>query len=399
MRCWSTKHARAHVNSGLDGTDVRDRLRQESQMLQELQHLHISPGWIDLMQLEDDLFLVQEQIPGQSLEKWAHEHSDASLSVSAALEAASRLIDLVEKIHASGYVIRDLKPSNVMVLPDGALQLIDVEYVTASGTVCRPSGTPNFMAPELVESRGALPATSPSDCYSLGATLFQLFTALSPSWISRNDAAPLSAEEYLARIAATHPVLSDFSELILGLTKTDPTERWTLAQARSRLTALTGGVSSAPVKAAAGSWCTDTRLDALIDEQTRLLQASAVPESDRLWETPQDDQDVCSLWNGAAGGLAALSRAAADGDGTVRETVADAAAWISRRLFPVARLLPGLAFGRAGTAWALYDAGALLEDPGLQGRALELAAGLPAQWPIADITHGLSGAGMTHLHL
>jgi lantibiotic modifying enzyme len=84
---------------------------------------------------------------------------------------------------------------------------------------------------------------------------------------------------------------------------------------------------------------------------------------------------------------------------SLRNLVFRTASWIDDRLFDIPRLLPGLAFGRAGTAWALYDAARLLDDEEMAARALQLARSLPTRWPSPDITHGLSGAGMAHVHL
>ncbi|MFB7867956.1 class IV lanthionine synthetase LanL [Streptomyces sp. NPDC056069] len=398
------KQARAHVSSELDGTDVRDRLRQEARMLQELQPLAVAPSCLELMQLEEDLFLVQEQIPGQTLEKWSQEHGSGSrLSQDQALQTAARLVDLVMKIHECGYTIRDLKTSNIMMLPDGDLRIIDVEYVTRIDTVCHPVGTPYFMAPELTQKNEASKiATVATDCYSLGATLFHAITGLSPSWLARrNGATQLETEEVLAQISSSHPALPDFTDLILKLTEPDPKQRWTLAQVRQRLAALAAGDSTLPTPTPRRPVLTDERLDAVIDEQVRLLQTSMTPQAEQLWKQSQEDHDVCSLWQGAAGCLSALTQAASHGHGddTLRETLTQAAAWMDQRLSTVPRLLPGLAFGRSGTAWALHDAGRILENVELQAHALELAEKLPTRWPIADVTHGLSGAGMTHLHL
>ena len=58
-----------------------------------------------------------------------------------------------------------------------------------------------------------------------------------------------------------------------------------------------------------------------------------------------------------------------------------------------------MCYGRAGTAWALYDAALLLDNDRLGERALDLARRLPTTWPSPDVTHGLSGAGLAHLHL
>ncbi len=61
-------------------------------------------------------------------------------------------------------------------------------------------------------------------------------------------------------------------------------------------------------------------------------------------------------------------------------------------------MLPGLHFGRSGTAWALFDAGRLLDDQRLIDCAAELMLRLALRGPSCDVTHGLAGAGLTHLH-
>lgn len=79
--------------------------------------------------------------------------------------------------------------------------------------------------------------------------------------------------------------------------------------------------------------------------------------------------------------VAPLTHAArARGDASLLSTVAEAAAWLDERLFDVPRLLPGLCFGRSGTAWALYDAAELLGDGAMAGRAIALAERLPVRW-------------------
>ncbi|MFE2147844.1 lanthionine synthetase LanC family protein [Streptomyces sp. NPDC059456] len=130
------------------------------------------------------------------------------------------------------------------------------------------------------------------------------------------------------------------------------------------------------------------------------------PHRGTLWPRPErrvPQTDPCNTWNGAAGVLATLTRAAqaarADGDDALCDVVAEAAAWIDERLFTAPRLLPGLCFGRSGTAWALYDAARFLGDARTAGRALDLAGRLPVRWPSPDFTHGLAGAGTAHLHL
>lgn len=66
---------------------------------------------------------------------------------------------------------------------------------------------------------------------------------------------------------------------------------------------------------------------------------------------------------------------------------------------PEPELLPGLYFGRAGTAVALYDAARLLGDDELAERAVAMVGRLPLDWPNPDVTHGMAGAGYATLML
>jgi lantibiotic modifying enzyme len=123
--------------------------------------------------------------------------------------------------------------------------------------------------------------------------------------------------------------------------------------------------------------------------------------AETLW--PRDSAvttDPCSIQHGAAGVLGVLSRAAQVlGDRQLYDAVARAAAWIGERRYDVPRFLPGLYFGRAGTAWSMYDAGRLTGDREATRRALDLAARVPVSWPNPDVCHGSAGAGLTYLHL
>jgi len=73
--------------------------------------------------------------------------------------------------------------------------------------------------------------------------------------------------------------------------------------------------------------------------------------------------------------------------------------WIDQRRAVTQVMLPGLYFGRSGTAWALMEAGRLLGDPALADLAAELALRVPLRWPNPDICHGTAGAGLTQLRL
>jgi serine/threonine protein kinase len=404
------KQARAYVGSRLDATDVRDRLREEARVLEVLAPLALFPAPVALFEEHGDLFLAEELIPGMTLEEWAFDrvHQDGALNLDDAAQVVGRLVSAVRSVHQAGLVIRDLKPQNVMVTPLGEIRLIDAEHVAEPGQMLAPVFTPGFAAPEL---RAAIAGSSdrpipvpgpPADCFSLGVTVFCTITGLDPHFVSGRQRPRPDADRgrLLSEIAEDHPILAVFA----GLTETSPGRRWSPAQAEEYVRAMSQRVAAAvPLRARFGSRLQPASLDRLLTDGLEHLRQRMTPNEPTLW--PSDDtvkkSDPCDAWRGAAGVLATFTHAAQvlDDDGALHETVAEAAAWIDERLYTVPRLLPGLCFGRAGTAWALYDAADLLEDEKLRHRAVELATKLPTEGPSPDVTHGLSGAGLAHLHL
>jgi tRNA A-37 threonylcarbamoyl transferase component Bud32 len=399
------KQARAHVGARLDGTDVRDRLRAEARMLDVLSPLGVAPAKVALFEEQEDLFLVEEQIPGKPLHEWAAERArEGGLDVVAAVAIARRLVAVTLSVHQTGHVICDLKPQNLMVTPFEEVRLIDVEYIRPQGQESLLGFTQGFAAPEVhrTTTQAQVPETY-SDCFSLGTTLFQMLTMLLPEWISgragvrRSD---VDLEQLLLWIGESHPILLQFTDLIVGLTKTSPDQRWSLAQAEEFLGRTGQAVVSVPVSRVVGALASPGSLDRLLSDGLSHLQRTMTPKGVTLWPSRARDTDPCNTWTGAAGVLATITRAARVlDDDSLHETVGQAAAWIGERIFAVPRLLPGLCVGRAGTAWALYDAAGLLCDEKLALRALELARKLPTQGNSYDVAQGLAGAGMAHLHL
>jgi hypothetical protein len=400
------KQARSHIGASLAGTDVRDRLRKEARLLDELAPLAVTPAKLDLFEEQGDLFLVQELLPGRTLSEWAAERAQDKPDVADVADVtavALRLVTLMRTFHEADLVIRDFKPQNLMVSPFDEIHLIDVELVSHLGNNVGRAGTPGYIAPEVDASAELSTPGQQSDCFSLGVTLFCAATALAPTLVSGQSGTIRSAaerRELLSQIATTSPSLTALIEPIVGLTETDPDLRWSSKQAEEYLRNI-GDIVAEPLPLTGGS--TElVAVDRLLADGLTHLHRGMTPNANALWPRQEKsrDYDGGNLWTGAAGPLATLTRAARlIGDTALRETVAQAASWLDERLFSVPRLIPGLCFGRAGTAWALHDAARLLEDDRLAERAVELAKRLPVQWTNSDVTHGLSGAGLAHLHL
>jgi lantibiotic modifying enzyme len=106
-----------------------------------------------------------------------------------------------------------------------------------------------------------------------------------------------------------------------------------------------------------------------------------------------------NVQHGAAGLLGVLVQATRLlDDPRARSSARSLAAWLDRMPAPSGGAV-GLHFGHAGPAWALAEAGAVLDDGQLLDRAVERALEIPIDFPGPDICQGLSGLGLTLVRL
>jgi uncharacterized RDD family membrane protein YckC len=126
-------------------------------------------------------FFAMEYVPGATFEQDVAANGPAPLAkfVDLIVQAARGLA----AAHGAGVVHRDVKPSNLMVLPDGTVKVTDFGLAKSLGGDVEASGggmllgTPTFMSPEQCRGRGVDART---DIYALGLTAWFLLAGRAP---------------------------------------------------------------------------------------------------------------------------------------------------------------------------------------------------------------------------
>ncbi|MFI8522932.1 protein kinase [Promicromonospora sukumoe] len=124
-------------------------------------------------------WLATEHVPGPTLAQAVAELG--SLPEDAVRELVTGLAEALGTIHREGLVHRDVKPTNVLLGPDGPVLIdlgvvADADATSLTGTGVQP-GTPQFMSPE--QARGES-VTAASDVWSVGAVAHLAATGTPP---------------------------------------------------------------------------------------------------------------------------------------------------------------------------------------------------------------------------
>jgi len=159
---------------------VIDLLRRETLLGRQLKHPHVLPVLASNLS-RPPYYLVTPWLEGQTLRRRLHDGPPMELP--AALWVVRQTAEALSAFEQAGWMHGDVKPSNLMISPEGHVTLLDLGFARRSeetGTAAeRPLvGTGSYLAPEMVTSR--LAADIRSDIYSLGVVLFELLAGRLP---------------------------------------------------------------------------------------------------------------------------------------------------------------------------------------------------------------------------
>ena len=173
-----------HPVSEYDHQEAVRLFRREAEVLKFLSH----PGIVRLLDThftaDGHYFLVMDYIEGKTLDQLLK--NKGAFSPQATVEIAIQCCEVLEYLHnhKPPIIYRDLKPSNLMLSPEG--QIVFIDFGIARAVV-----SDNSQAVTRVVSTGYSPPEqyygkpeSRSDLYALGATMGQLLTGEKPKPLS-----------------------------------------------------------------------------------------------------------------------------------------------------------------------------------------------------------------------
>ena len=152
----------------------------------------------------------------------------------------AELADTLAHLHAAGWVHGDVKPANVLVMPDGSTRLTDF------GLTAELEGTHGYLPPvgsidhtppeaqaETLSVRGRAVRTT-ADTWAFGVTAFQLLTGGLPFPGSTSRARFAAATEYAAgrgELTSLTALPTGWRELVADCLERDPARRGATAMA------------------------------------------------------------------------------------------------------------------------------------------------------------------------
>jgi serine/threonine protein kinase len=202
-------------------------LQREALVGQSVSHPHLIPV-LDASLRRPPRFVVMPWLAGATLEQRLA--AGQRFDLPGILWIARQTAEALDALHCAGWMHGDVKPSNVMLSPDGHVTLLDLGFArrgaeTGSAVDRCVLGTFHYIAPEFLTS--AIRADIRSDIYSLGAVLFRLLAGRLP--FESDDLADLASKHKqsvppsLRRIAPHLP--AEVARLVHAMLAKDPMRR------------------------------------------------------------------------------------------------------------------------------------------------------------------------------
>jgi eukaryotic-like serine/threonine-protein kinase len=236
--------------SPADRASAYERTLREAKIAARLNHRGMVTVY-DVVESDGRPWIIMELVHARSLDQVLAQ--DGPLPPARAAAIGQQLVSALASAHAAGVLHRDVKPSNVLLTPDGRAVLTDFGIATFEGDAQLTQtgmvmGTPAFTAPERIRGEAASPA---SDLWSLGATLFAAVQGHGP-YASRGGALT-TMNAVINEETPAAPAAGPLRPVIAELMHHDPAARPDAARAAMLLASAAAAGPGAGTGRGAGS--------------------------------------------------------------------------------------------------------------------------------------------------
>ncbi len=203
--------------------------RAEVDVLKKLRHSCL-PQVLDFLEVDGDIYTVMDFIPGKSFQQYLS--AGSIFPEKSVIVWAKQICSTLCYLHEQNppIVHSDLKPGNIMLMPNGNICLID--FNTSAGidgdTAWVTGYTNGYAAPEQIRAlqynqneldrKKWKTVDARADIYSLGATLYHLLTGIKPH---------MEGNGYVEDIRDLNVKISGvFARIIMKCMEPDPSRRY-----------------------------------------------------------------------------------------------------------------------------------------------------------------------------
>jgi len=163
--------------------DSRRRFRQEARMMAFVSH----PNLVSIYDLHEESagsWVIMEFVPGSNLKRIVEDNGP--LPLYQVLDVLEQVAEALGHLHGRKLVHLDIKPQNLIVMPDGVVKLIDFGLAQPAGprqeTIGGTAfGTVAYLAPEQASGK---PVDAATDVYALGCVVYELLTGQPPFMVA-----------------------------------------------------------------------------------------------------------------------------------------------------------------------------------------------------------------------
>lgn len=198
----------------------------------------------------DTYYIVMEYLRGTDLKSGIKSHG--ALDPKKVAQIGSQISSALSVAHKHEIIHRDIKPQNIMVLPDGNIKVMDFGIARAKNSHLTQDnnvlGTAHYVSPEQTRGQDLGPT---SDIYSLGVVMYECATGRVP--FDGDDAISVALKQVnelpVPPSQVNSGVDADLERIILKCMEKDPANRFQTgrrAGARCSTTTCPAAPSTSP---------------------------------------------------------------------------------------------------------------------------------------------------------